>query len=96
MFVEERSERRSLVRFHQHGLFLGDHIEIHQRHAQAIQPARLAQQMPIHPRLRPMHGAVVVAHAVQPAAIGLDFFELVGHRVIAVGAAADQQAFMLA
>ncbi|MNV77036.1 hypothetical protein D3C71_1704280 [compost metagenome] len=43
-----------------------------------------------------MHHAMVLAHAVQLAAIRLDLFKLIGHGVIAIGAPPHQQAFMLA
>jgi len=92
LFLEERGQRGGLPGFGQHRFFFRARIEIHQRHPQARQAARLAQQMPVHPRLRPVQGALVGPHVFQPPAVGLHLLELVGRGVVAVGPPAHAQA----
>ena len=89
--VEERLQLGRRMRLDQHGFLFGGDVEIHQRHRQAGQAARLAQQMAVDLGLRPVRGAVVLAHAVQASTIGLDLFQALGGGVVAVGAAAHQQ-----
>ena len=93
---EKNLQRPRFVRFDQHRFLPGAHIEVHQRHAQPRQPARLAQQMAVDAGLRPMQRAMMGAHAVERTAIGLDLFELPGLRIEAVGAAAHAQVLVLA
>ncbi|WP_377705935.1 hypothetical protein [Pseudoduganella sp. UC29_71] len=72
-------------------LLLAAHVEVHQCQPHRRQPAREAQQMAVNLQLRPVQLAVVVRHARQVAAEGLDFLQLVLLRVVAVRAAAHVQ-----
>ena len=88
---KERLQRGGGVFLHQHGLGMGGGVHVDQRKLEPRHPARLAQQVAVHLGLGPVQRAVVGAHAVQRAAVGLDFFELAQRRVPAIGAAAHRQ-----
>ena len=95
LLLEEGAQRGRVFLLHQHGFLRVAHVEIHQGHAQPLQAARLAQQMGVDARLGPVQGAVVGAHALDLAPVGLDFLELAGLGVEAVGAAAHAQVAVL-
>ena len=73
------------VGFDQLGLLPRAGLHVDQRHLQALQPPSLAQQVAVHARLRPVQGALVGAHPVELAPVGLDLFELLAGSVKPVG-----------
>lgn len=93
---EARLQRRGRVRLGQHRLAQRPDVEIDERDAQLREPARFAQQMPVHARLRPMQRALIGGHPVEIAAMRLDFLEAVQRRIVTVRAAAHREAAMLA
>jgi hypothetical protein len=88
---EQCRQRLRRAGFAQHGFGLAGDVEIHQREMDFGQPQLLAQQVTIHAQLCPVQMAVVVAHAGKLAAVGLDLFEQVLLRVVAVGPSAHMQ-----
>jgi hypothetical protein len=96
LFDEENLQFTRGMRLRQQRFLLSAYVEVHQRHRQFAEPARAAQQMTIDERLRPMQRAVVGGHPFERAAMGLDLFQAVRRRVVAVGAAAHGQAAMRA
>ena len=85
---EERREFGRPQRLRQHRLALGHDVEIDERDVDFLEAARVAHQVRVDLRLRPVQRTVIGRHCVEAAAIGLDFLETVCHRVVAVRAAA--------
>ena len=83
--LKVRLQIRSGVGFDQLGLLPRAGLHIDQRHLQAREPPRLAQQVAVHAGLGPVQGALVGAHPVELAPVGLDLFELLAGCVKPVG-----------
>ncbi len=71
-------------------LVAGD-VEIDQCQFEFIEPACLTQQPAIDLRLRPVQLAMIGGLALQVAAKGLDLFQAIARRVVAIGTAAHAQ-----
>ena len=78
---------------HQHGLLCAADLEIDQRQLDPLKTALLTQQMTVDPCLGPMQCPMMGAHAVKPAPVGLDLFELLLDGIKAIGPAANLQLF---
>ena len=79
------------------GIFgVGDDVEVHHRHVHFRQIALLTEQPAIDHDLRPVEGAVVGRNTADIATMGFDFFEPIALRVIAIGAATDQERLVAA
>jgi hypothetical protein len=85
-----RSCRCGLALDEQRFLVAGD-VEIDQCQFEFIEPACLTQQPAIDLRLRPMQLAMIGGLAFQVAAKGLDLFQAIARRVVAIGTAAHAQ-----
>ncbi len=76
----------------QHGLAAGGDVQVDQRQRQRRQATLGTQQRAIDADLRPVQGALVVGHALQPATMGLDLLQPARRGVEAVGATSHRQA----
>ncbi len=84
--------QRAVALFAQHGFAPLPMSKYTSARLTCVQAALLAQQVAVDAHLGPVQVAVVVGHGLEGAAVGLDFFEQVLRRVVAVGAAAHEQA----
>ncbi len=91
VIFEELFQQLGGQMFSQQGFLLAADIVVDQRQLQFIQLPALAQQVAIDPDLRPVQMTMIVWHAAEVAAIGLDLLQPVQLRIVAVGAAAHQQ-----
>ena len=79
------------VGFDQLGLLPRAGLHVDQRHLQAREPPGLAQQVAVHAGLGPVQGALVGAHPVELAPVGLDLFELLAGSVKTIGPPAHRE-----
>ena len=91
LLLEKQPQRVGLHLLGENGFLLAGDVEIDQGQCDLGQTARLAQQPAVNPDLGPMQMAVVGRLPGQIAAMGLDFFELVAVRIVAIGPAAHRQ-----
>ena len=91
LLFEENAQGSGIGFLGEHRFLLRADVEVDQGQAQGSQFACGAQQMAVDLELGPVQDAVVGGLARQVAAVGLDFFELVLARVVAVGASAHMQ-----
>ncbi|MCY1520962.1 hypothetical protein D9M68_557570 [compost metagenome] len=94
--LEEGAQFGGGEAFAEGGFLLGDDVEVHHRQVDPLQAELRAEQPAVDLDLRPVQRAVVVGDARDVAAVGLDLFQQVALGVVAVGAAADHQARILA
>lgn len=73
------------------GFLVAVHVQVDQRQVYRFQPALAAHQPAIDPGLCPVQLPVVVRLAGQVAAMGLDLFQAVARRDVAVGTSAHLQ-----
>src|ERR1700761_1300176 len=82
-------ERGGRMPLGEDGLTFGDNVEVDQRELDLLQRALATEQGAVDPQLRPMQGTVIARDALQVAAIGFEFLELVGRGVIAISPPTD-------
>lgn len=94
MGLEKAPEVVGVVMLTDHGLAVAVDVQIDQRHVDRRQLPRLAQQPGVDLGLGPVQLAVIVRLAGEVAAVGLDLFQPVACRVVAIGTAAHPQALV--
>ena len=72
--VELRLQVAGALRFGEQRFFTGVDVEVDQRHADLVQTQLLAQHPAVHPRLRPVQGALVGRDQRRVAPVGFDLF----------------------
>ena len=84
LLIEELLKAWRLESLVQYGFASADDIEVHQRQVNVIEPEFLAHQPAIHLDLGPVQLPMVGGLGGEVATVGLDFFQAVGVRVVAV------------